>query len=211
MSSASALWDEVLTQLPLIAILRGIQPGEALSVAEALHRCGYKCLEIPLNSPDAFKTIEIIAREFGSTKLIGAGTVLNAQAVTDTVSAGGQIVVSPNLDDEVAQACRHHDCIYCPGVATPSEAFRALKLGASALKFFPAELITPTVVKAMRAVLPTDAIVLPVGGISPDNMPDYLSVGANGFGLGSGLYKPGKSIEEITNDANGYVAAMQNT
>ena len=211
MSSASALWDEVLIQLPLIAILRGIQPTEALSVAEALHRCGYKCLEIPLNSPDAFKTIDIIAREFGSTMLVGAGTVLNAQAVTDTLSAGGQIVVSPNLDDEVAHACRHHDCIYCPGVATPSEAFRALKLGASALKFFPAELITPTVVKAMRAVLPTDAIVLPVGGISPDNMPDYLSVGANGFGLGSGLYKPGKSIDEIANDANGYVAAMQNT
>ena len=211
MSSASALWEEVLTQLPLIAILRGIQPEEALSVAEALHGCGYKCLEIPLNSPQAFKTIEIIAREFGSRMLVGAGTVLNAQAVTDTLSAGGQIVVSPNLDEEVAQACRHHSCIYCPGVATPSEAFRALKLGASALKLFPAELITPTVVKAMRAVLPSDAIVLPVGGISPDNMQEYLSAGSNGFGLGSGLYKPGKSIEDITTDASEYVAAMQKT
>ncbi|MFK8076417.1 MAG: 2-dehydro-3-deoxy-6-phosphogalactonate aldolase [Granulosicoccus sp.] len=211
MSSASALWEEVLTQLPLIAILRGIQPEEALSVAEALHSCGYKCLEIPLNSPHAFKTIEIIAREFGTRMLVGAGTVLNAQAATDTLSAGGQIVVSPNLDEEVAQACRHHECIYCPGVATPSEAFYALKLGASALKLFPAELITPTVVKAMRAVLPSDAIVLPVGGISPGNMHDYLSVGSNGFGLGSGLYKPGKSIEDIKKDANGYVAAMQKT
>lgn len=211
MPSASALWEEVLTQLPLIAILRGINPNEALTVAEALHRCGYKCLEIPLNSPNAFKTIEIIAGEFGSEMLVGAGTVLNAQAAIDTISSGGQIVVSPNLDDEVAQACRQNDCIYCPGVATPSEAFRALKLGASALKLFPAELITPTVVKAIRAVLPADAIVLPVGGISPDNMPDYLSVGANGFGLGSGLYKPGKSIEDITIDANAYVAAMQVT
>lgn len=210
MSSASELWEEVLTQLPLIAILRGIEPEEALIVAEALHNCGYKCLEIPLNSPDAFKTIEIIAREFGSRMLIGAGTVLDAQAVSDTLSAGGQLVVSPNLDEEVAQACRHHGCIYCPGIATPSEAFRALKLGASALKLFPAELITPTVVKAMRAVLPSDAIVLPVGGISPDNMRDYLSVGANGFGLGSGLYKPGKTIDDVVTDANSYVEAMPN-
>jgi len=211
MPSAAALWEEALTQLPLIAILRGIEPREALAVAEALHGCGYKCLEIPLNSPDAYKTIEMIANEFGNTMLVGAGTVLNVQAVNDTVSAGGQIVVSPNLDDEVAQACRHNNCIYCPGVATPSEAFKALKLGASVLKLFPAELITPPVVKAMRAVLPTEVIVLPVGGISPGNMPDYLSVGANGFGLGSGLYKPGKSIEDITSDANAYAAVMRGT
>lgn len=209
MNNALALWSEVLTKLPLIAILRGIKPDEALAVAEALHQCGYKCLEVPLNSPDAYKTIEIIAREFGNAMLVGAGTVLNKQSVADSISAGSQIIVAPNLDDEVAVACGTQTCIYCPGVATPTEAFKALKLGAAGLKLFPAELVTPKVVKAMRAVLPTDAVVLPVGGISSTNMQEYLQAGANGFGLGSGLYKPGKSIENIISDAKTYVEAFQ--
>lgn len=209
MNSAITLWLRTKTELPLIAILRGIHTNEALVVAGALQEAGYACLEVPLNSPDAFRTIELMAHEFGEDMLVGAGTVLTAQAAIRCHEAGGKLIVAPNLDEAVAHQSVSSGCIYCPGVATPTEAFRALKLGATALKLFPAELVTPPVVKAMRAVLPSDATVLPVGGISPDNMATYYHSGANGFGLGSGLYKPGKSVEALKVDAKKYVAAWR--
>lgn len=209
MNTPKTLWLRTKTQLPLIAILRGIQTNEALTVAGALQEAGYACLEIPLNSPDAFRTIEVMAREFGEEMLVGAGTVLTPQAAIRCHEAGGKLIVAPNLDETVAHQSVSTGCIYCPGVATPTEAFQALKLGATALKLFPAELVTPPVVKAMRAVLPGDATVLPVGGISPDNMSTYYNSGANGFGLGSGLYKPGKSVDALKIDARKYVAAWR--
>ncbi|MFT5896228.1 MAG: 2-dehydro-3-deoxyphosphogalactonate aldolase [bacterium] len=209
MNSANVLWLRTQTQLPLIAILRGIQTSEALAVASALQEAGFSCLEVPLNSPEAFRTIEVMVREFGDEMLIGAGTVLTAQAVTSCVESGAKLIVAPNLDESVAHQSVSSGCVYCPGVATPTEAFHALKLGATALKLFPAELVTPPVVKAMRAVLPSDTIVLPVGGISPANMMVYCNAGANGFGLGSGLYKPGKSINALKTDAQQYVATWR--
>lgn len=207
MSSANELWLRTQSELPLIAILRGITTNEALVVASVLQEAGYRCLEVPLNSPDAIKTIEVMAREFGDDMLVGAGTVLSTQAVNQCVEAGAKLIVAPNLEESVANQSITSGCIYCPGVATPTEAFTALKLGATGLKLFPAELVTPAVVKAMRAVLPTEAIVLPVGGISPANMSAYYNAGANGFGLGSGLYKPGKASDAIKLDAQHYVAA----
>ena len=205
MTSTVALWEATRTQLPLIAILRGITSDEALIVASALQEAGFLCLEVPLNSPEAFRTIELMAAEFGDDMLIGAGTVLTAESVTSCVDAGGRLIVAPNLDESVAQASVSYDCIYCPGIATPSEAFHALTLGATALKLFPAELVTPAVLKAMKAVLPIDAVTLPVGGITPNNMMEFCKAGANGFGLGSGLYKSGKSIEAIKIDAQRYI------
>jgi len=207
MKSPTSIWRDVKSILPLIAILRGIKTSEALAVAQVLQDAGFRCLEVPLNSPNAFGTIELLAQKFGDSLLIGAGTVLTSQSVDDCVSAGGQLIVAPNLSVDVAESALRHNCIYCPGVATPSEAFSALRSGASALKLFPAEMITPPVVKAMRAVLPVEATLIPVGGISPDNMSAYRSAGANGFGLGSGLFKPGKSIEALKTDAQRYVEA----
>lgn len=209
MNTANDLWLRTQTNLPLIAILRGIKTDEAMAVASALQEAGYTCLEVPLNSPDAFRTIALMAREFGDDMLIGAGTVLTAADANSCIEAGGKLIVAPNLDESVAHESTSKGCIYCPGVATPTEAFQALKLGAKALKLFPAELVTPPVVKAMRAVLPSDAVVLPVGGITADNMQAYFNVGANGFGLGSGLYKPGKTLEALKADAQKYVAAWR--
>lgn len=209
MKSPNGLWLRTQTQLPLIAILRGIQSDEALAVGGALQEAGYLCLEVPLNSPNAFRTIEVMAREFGEDMLIGAGTVLTAQAASRCFEAGGKLIVAPNLDESVAQLSVSSGCVYCPGVATPSEAFNALKLGATALKLFPAELVSAPVVKAMRAVLPNDTVLLPVGGILPDNMMAYYKSGANGFGLGSGLYKPGKSLDALKIDAKKYVVAWR--
>jgi len=209
MNSVNDLWQRTQSQLPLIAILRGIQTHEVLSVAGALQEVGYCCLEVPLNSPEAFRTIEILAREFGEEMLVGAGTVLTEEAAVRSIDAGSKLLVAPNLDESVARQCESKECVFCPGIATPTEAFSALKLGATALKLFPAELITPPVVKAMRAVLPHSAVALPVGGISPENMLSYYKAGANGFGLGSGLYKPGKSISAIKIDAQRYVSSWR--
>ena len=207
MKAPNAKWLQVESTLPLIAILRGIKTTEVLAVAQVLQEAGFLCLEVPLNSPDAFRTIELLSAEYGDSLLIGAGTVLTSQSVDDCASAGGQLVVAPNLNTQVAEAASRHNCVYCPGVATPTEAFSALHLGAVALKLFPAEMITPPVVKAMRAVLPADATLIPVGGISPDNMSSYRLAGANGFGLGSGLFSPGKSVEALKKDARSYVEA----
>ncbi len=202
-------WRRAFSQLPLIAILRGVTDAEAIELVSVLIDKGFRCIEVPLNSPDALKTIELLAKEFDGDIVIGAGTVLSAESVAATVDAGGTLIVAPNLDLQVAQAVSEHDCVYCPGVATPSEAFSAINLGAAALKLFPAEMMGPSVVKALRAVLPPETLLLPVGGITPDTMSDYFKAGANGFGLGSGLYKPGKSLGDISNDAGDYVAACE--
>lgn len=202
-------WQNSLARLPLVAILRGITPDEALPIGTALAEAGFTIIEVPLNSPSPLQTIEILSREFSSHITIGAGTVLRKKQVNDVISAGGTLIVAPNLDSQVASASHEAHLIYCPGVATPTEAFSALDQGAAALKLFPAELISPPVVKAMRAVLPTSATLLPVGGITPANMVDYLAAGANGFGIGSALYKPGKSASAVAADAALFMNAMQ--
>ena len=201
-------FSRALQQLPLVAILRGLTPQEAPAIGHALVDSGFALIEVPLNSPRPLDSIAALAAEHPD-HLIGAGTVLSTAQVREVHAAGGRIIISPHFDPAVVHeaVCLGLACV--PGVATPSEAFAALAAGAHALKLFPAELITPTVLKAMRAVLPAEVQLLPVGGISPDNMAPYLSAGANGFGLGSALYKPGCTAQQVREAAQRFVQALR--
>ena len=199
---------QALAQLPLIAILRGLTPAEAPAIGEALVRSGFAIIEVPLNSPEPFKSITALTRQFPQT-LIGAGTVLNVQQVKEVHAAGGRLVVAPNFNPAVVAQALALNMVVLPGVATPTEAFAALDAGAHGLKLFPAEMITPATVKALRAVLPKTAALMPVGGITPDNMAAYLAVGASGFGLGSALYAPGKSASAVQLQAEAFARALK--
>jgi 2-dehydro-3-deoxyphosphogalactonate aldolase len=192
---------------PLVAILRGIRPDEAVAVGEILFDKGFRTLEVPLNSPQPLQSIERLARRFGETARVGAGTVLDAAAARDVAAAGGQLVVMPHSDAAVIRAAKAAGCLCLPGVATVTEAFAALAAGADALKLFPAEQLSPDVLKAWRAVLPADCRLLPVGGITPDRMESYLRAGATGFGIGGALYKPGKPLADIGRDAGAFMSA----
>lgn len=201
--------DAALQHLPLVAILRGVQPAEVEGIADALYAEGFRVIEVPLNSPDALDSIARLARRMPADAVVGAGTVLSVQAVADVQAAGGRIIVMPHADTSVICAAKARGLACVPGAATPTEAFAALHAGADAVKLFPAELVTPTVVKAMRAVLPKSLRLLPVGGITPDNMGPYLQAGAAGFGLGSALYSPGLSAAEVGQRARAFVQAWR--
>jgi 2-dehydro-3-deoxyphosphogalactonate aldolase len=198
-----------LGQCPLVAIIRGVTPEEAEAIGDALYKGGIRIIEVPLNSPEPFASIERLAAKFGEQILVGAGTVLRWSEIHDVKAAGGRLVVSPNTNSEVIAATAEAGLVSCPGYFTPSEAFAALEAGATALKLFPAEGASPAVLKAQRAVLPKDVPVLIVGGIAPDNMQPWLDAGAAGFGLGSGLYKPGQSPADTLEKARAYVAGVQ--
>ena len=185
-----------LQTLPLVAILRGITPAEALPVGQALIDAGWSLIEVPLNSPDPLRSISSLAQAFPQA-LVGAGTVLDTAQVRAVADAGGHLVVSPNADVAVIGESVQRGLVSLPGVATPTEAFAALAVGAHGLKLFPAELLSPAVLKALRAVLPASTLMLPVGGITPDNMAPYRVAGAGGFGIGSALYKPGMAVAEV--------------
>lgn len=189
--TATAKLEAALAALPLVAILRGIRPEEAVAVAEVLVAAGFRLLEVPLNSPEPFKSVEAIAGRFGADCLVGAGTVLEPAAVARLEAAGGELVVMPHGDPDVIKAAKAMGLVCIPGVATPTEAFAALAAGADALKLFPAEILPPAAVKALLAVLPAGTALLPVGGIEPASLAGYVAAGAKGFGLGSALYKPG--------------------
>ena len=197
-----------MDSLPLVAILRGLKPEEALGVGQAIVNAGFHILEVPLNSPDPLRSIQIMAEAFPNA-LVGAGTVTTAQQVRDIKAAGGQLIISPHLDDNVVCEAVNLGLISMPGVATPSEAFRAIALGAHGLKLFPAEMISPAVVKSMRAVLPTHMKLIPVGGIGIHNMADYRKSGASGFGIGSALFAPGKSAQAVGESAVAFVQAWK--
>ncbi len=199
---------QAMAQLPLIAILRGLTPAEAPDIGEALVSCGFAIIEVPLNSPKPLQSIATLTAQFPQT-LIGAGTVLNAQQVKDVYAAGGRLIVSPNFNPAVVAQALALGMVVLPGVATPTEAFAALDAGAHGLKLFPAEMISPATVKAMRAVLPQDAALMPVGGITPDNMAAYRKAGASGFGLGSALYAPGRNAEQVRAAAQKFVQAFR--
>jgi 2-dehydro-3-deoxyphosphogalactonate aldolase len=184
-----------LQQLPLVAILRGLTPAEAPAIGMALVSTGFVLLEVPLNSPQPLQSIAALAAQHPDL-LIGAGTVMSAADVRDVQAAGGRLIISPHFDAEVVHEALHLGMACMPGIATPSEAFAALKAGAHALKLFPAEMIGPAVVKALRAVLPASVPLLPVGGVSPDSMAAYRQAGATGFGIGSALYKPRQSAAQ---------------
>ncbi|MEX0344772.1 MAG: 2-dehydro-3-deoxy-6-phosphogalactonate aldolase [Rhizobiaceae bacterium] len=194
---------------PLIAILRGLNADNAVDVADVLVDAGFRFIEVPLNSPDPLASIEAISNKHGDHAVVGAGTVMKQQDVTSVVNAGGRIIVSPNLNPQVGQRAVELGARWCPGVFTPTEAFEGLRLGASVLKFFPAELISPKAVSAMRAVLPREAVVAAVGGITPASMVDYLNAGADTVGLGSALFKPDYSLKEVQARANSFVTAYR--
>jgi 2-dehydro-3-deoxyphosphogalactonate aldolase len=199
---------QALTHLPLIAILRGLTPAEAPAIGQALVDKGFAIIEVPLNSPEPLQSIATLTRLFPHT-LIGAGTVLNAQQVQDVHAAGGRLVVAPNFNPAVVAQALALNMVVLPGVATPTEAFAALEAGAHGLKLFPAEMVSPATVKALRAVLPKNTALMPVGGITPDNMAAYRSSGASGFGLGSALYAPGRSAEQVRLAAQNFVNAFR--
>ncbi|WP_278442965.1 2-dehydro-3-deoxy-6-phosphogalactonate aldolase [Pseudomonas oryzihabitans] len=201
--------DTYLKDLPLIAILRGVTPDEIVAVGRALHDAGFRVIEIPLNSPQPFESIRRLTAELGESCLIGAGTVLTEAQVAEVDAAGGRLIVSPNANLAVIRASKAAGLVSAPGVATPSEGFAALDAGADSLKLFPAEQLGPAVVKAWRAVFPKELALLPVGGITPDNMGPYVAAGANGFGLGSALYKPGLSAAQVSANAQAFAAGWR--
>ncbi|WP_295465938.1 2-dehydro-3-deoxy-6-phosphogalactonate aldolase [uncultured Pseudomonas sp.] len=201
--------DTYLKDLPLIAILRGVTPDEIVPVGRALYDAGFRVIEIPLNSPQPYESIRRLTAELGEDCLIGAGTVLTEAQVAEVAAAGGRLIVSPNANLAVIRASKAAGLVSAPGVATPSEGFAALEAGADSLKLFPAEQLGPAVVKAWRAVFPKELALLPVGGITPDNMGPYVAAGANGFGLGSALYKPGLTAAQVSANAQAFAAGWR--
>ena len=197
------------TALPLVAILRGIRPEEAEAAAHCLFDAGFRLIEVPLNSPDPFTSIATMRRVLPMDALVGAGTVLNATQMQQLKDCGGELAVMPHADTALIRQAKQLGMLCVPGVVTPTEAFAALDAGADALKLFPAELITPPILKAIRVVLPKGTRLLPVGGITPDNMKPYRDAGAAGFGLGSALYSPGLSTAELAERAGAFVAAWK--
>lgn len=193
---------------PIVAILRGITPLEIEDVFEALVEAGITLIEVPLNSPEPYASIGKLARLAAGRARIGAGTVLTEEQVVAVKDVGGELIVSPNADPRVIRRTKALRLASYPGVFTPTEAFAAIEAGADALKFFPAELIGPGGIKAMRAVLPKDLPVLAVGGAGAANFADYIKAGCAGFGIGSNLFKPGMSAAEIHDRANEIVAAF---
>ena len=199
-----------LKDLPLIAILRGITPVDAEAAVDTLEAAGWRVVEVPLNSPDALETLKRMVKRAGDRLLIGAGTVLNVPQVDAIAAAGAKLMVAPNCVPDVIRAAKANGMVTAPGVATPTEAFQALDAGADALKMFPGELLPPVAVKAWRAVLPPETLLLPVGGVAPDNIAAYLKAGANGFGIGGSVYKPGMAIAELAARAKALADAFRN-
>lgn len=202
-----AEFDAAFARCPLIAILRGVKPDEVEAIGDELVAAGFTLIEVPMNSPDPLESVSRLAKRFAGRAVIGAGTVLKVAQVQAVADAGGTMIISPNANLDVIRASTAAGLVSLPGILTPSEAFAALDAGATALKLFPAEAASPTVLKAMRAVL-TEARILPVGGVSPDTMAPWIAAGAPGFGLGSALYKVGMTAEQVGANARAFVAAL---
>ncbi len=199
---------ECLTPLPLVAVLRGISPPEVPDVADALTGAGFRVLEVTLNSPDPFDSIRALTARCGATCLVGAGTVIDPSDVERVREAGGRLIVMPHADVAVIREAKRQGMICVPGVATPTEAFAALAAGADGLKMFPAEALPPAALRAWRAVLPKPTLVFAVGGMRPDNLLPYWEAGADGFGTGSNLYKPGVPAADVREAALAYARGV---
>ncbi|MCU6455165.1 2-dehydro-3-deoxy-6-phosphogalactonate aldolase [Sphingomonas sp. A2-49] len=209
MTDPAARFADAFAACPLVAILRGLTPAECDGVGDALVDAGFTLLEVPLNSPDPLVSIARMAARYRGRAMVGAGTVLTPAAVAAVAEAGGDLVISPNTDPDVIRAAVARGLVSMPGYYTPSEAFAALAAGAHALKLFPADGATPAFLKAQRAVLPRDLKVLAVGGIAPDTMGPWRTAGADGFGLGSNLYRAGKPAADVARDAAAFVTAAR--
>jgi len=207
--TGAAIFTRRFGECPLVAILRGVRPGEVEGIGAALIGAGVRIIEVPLNSPDPLGSIARLARRFGEEALIGAGTVLDPADVPRVADAGGRLIVSPGTDPQVIAATVEAGLVSAPGYFTPSEAFAAIRAGAHALKLFPAEAAPPAVLKAQAAVLPKHLPLIVVGGITPDKMAAYRAAGAHGFGLGGALYQPGMTPEEVASRARDFVAALR--
>ena len=199
---------DYLRQCPLVAIIRGVTPDDCDAIGQAAFDAGIRIIEVPFNSPDPLASIRKLSANLGDRALVGAGTVLDPSQVAEVKDAGGRLIVSPSTDPAVIRAAVAAGLISSPGYFTPSEAFTAIEAGAHALKLFPAEAATPAVLRAQKAVLPKEVPVIVVGGVTPDAMRSWLDAGADGFGLGSGLYKPGQSAVETAEKARAYVAGL---
>jgi 2-dehydro-3-deoxyphosphogalactonate aldolase len=193
----------------LVAILRGIQTKEVQEIGLALYEEGFRLIEVPLNSPTPYDSIRLLRQALPTDCTIGAGTVMTPQQVKQVKQAGGELIVMPHSDCAVIASAKNAELLCAPGAATLTEAFAAIEHGADAIKVFPAEQVTPAVIKAWRAVVPSRIPLLPVGGITPEKMPDYVSAGADGFGLGGALYKPGDSANDVRQAARGFISAWQ--
>jgi 2-dehydro-3-deoxyphosphogalactonate aldolase len=200
---------DAMAKFPLVAILRGVTPAESPAILRALVSEGFLLIETPLNSPEPFESIKTMRALAPAEALVGAGTVKSPAEVAAVAEANGDLIVMPHADSEVIAAAKTRGLIALPGVATPTEAFAALKAGADGLKAFPAEMVAPAVVKAWRAVIPASVPILPVGGITPENMGPYLDAGASGFGLGSALYRPGDGPARVAKKAAAFAAAWR--
>jgi len=200
---------EALARCPLVAILRGVKPPEVVDIGQALLDASFAIIEVPMNSPDPLESISLLAKAFGAQMVVGAGTVTSADQVIEVGEVGGRLIVLPHADARVVQAAKGGGLYALPGFATPTEAFAMIAAGADALKLFPAEASPPKVLRALRAVLPKAMSVLPVGSITPDNMPEYWAAGANGFGLGSALYKTGATPKQMSASAAQFIAALR--
>lgn len=210
-ASHSITLVEALSECPLIAVLRWIPPAEVEPIVETLIDTGFRLIEVPLNSPDPFVSIARVVRRFANKALIGAGTVMSPEQVGRVRDVGGQLVVMPHADAAVIRAAKEHGLACFPGVATPTEGFAALAAGADGLKVFPAEAITPAVLKAWRAVFAMHIPLLPTGGITPQSMQGWVNAGASGFGTGGGLYAPGRTVAEVRARAEALVVAGRST
>jgi 2-dehydro-3-deoxyphosphogalactonate aldolase len=202
-------FEDAFAACPLIAILRGVQPDDCLAIGQALADAGFTIIEVPLNSPEPYESIGLLARALGDRALIGAGTVTRPRQVDEVAQAGGRLIVMPHANVQVVVEAKALTLTALPGFATPTEAFAALDAGADGLKLFPAEAYPPKVLKSLRAVLPKEVPILPVGSITVENMGEYWAAGANGFGLGSALYKPGATPEQVGKTATRFKAALQ--
>ena len=198
-----------LGQCPLIAIIRGVTPSDAEAPGDAIFEAGIRIIEVPLNSPEPLRSIEILAKRLGDRALVGAGTVLDPADVARVRDAGGRIIVSPSTFAPVIAATAAANMVSAPGFYTPSDAFEAIRAGAHALKLVPAEAASPAVVKALLAVIPRDVPLLVVGGVKADGMKPWIEAGASGFGLGSGLYAPGRSAAQTGANARAYVEGVK--
>jgi 2-dehydro-3-deoxyphosphogalactonate aldolase len=209
MTDPASRFAAAFAACPLVAILRGITPAECEAIGDALVDAGFTLLEVPLNSPDPLVSIAAMAARYRGRAMVGAGTVLTPEAVAAVADAGGEMIISPNTNTDVIRASVARGLVSLPGYFTPSEAFAALAAGAHALKLFPAEGVPPAFLKAQRAVLPRDTRVLAVGGIAPDTMAPWHAAGADGFGLGSSLYRAGKSAADVARDAAAFISAAK--